>query len=676
MADLIDIAGLFAAVADAGIDPSVLDASVKMPKARNILDWAQSEQFLNLNLFARQAEHAVRLFTDFCPQCTDMRYLDNVPVDAPMAEFLQKVTVLEDGVCPRCHGDRKKVFSEWWDAEGCSQFPDYAGMPFMPMNEVVSCQGQRSGKSTMVGSVFSTYRVHQHLCLANPYAYHEVLASTPFQGTFVSVSKEQVLANLWPFFHGPIVSAPWFLRYAMEMRSQEKKHGLKKETLFKVRGTLVYFGAKSLVVSCGAANENTLRGATRIFVATDEIAFMRMGDDYKMAAADQVYVSLSNSLRTVRGNADKRWLAGDFNAPTGLMMNISSPNHKYDMIMSLLRDSKKSPRMLGLHLATWEVNPHMTREVLRDEELRNIKEFQRNYGAVPPLASDPYIGDFEAIEKTQRQPAALFEIGTAYVPVGTETFVAGALKRSTEEKTITRILACDAGYTKNGFAISMSHIESVGNEYEFVLDGVFTAIPEKTHAGNVRTHFPTMADLILELARQYKVRYVLYDRWQSIGEIQRLQKQGVNAEAYSPNWNDFEAFKNLVIAQRFRMPMWEKRVDELDLDNIHDLRAHPYTHTAYQIATVRHAGGKKLDKPAKGDDDIFRTIVLAYSKFRTDLAGFAVTGYGPGSMGMQKPNTGSYGVMVGGGGTRRNLSVGQSSGGRGIAGSVRKLSSR
>lgn len=675
MADLIDIAGMFAAVADAGIDPSVLDSNVRMPKARSILDWAQSEQFLNLTLFARQAEQSVRLFSDFCPQCTDIRYLDNVPVNDSMAEFLRRVVVLEDGVCPRCHHDRKKLFTEWWEAEGVQNYPDYAGTTFMPPNEVCSCQGQRSGKSTMVGSVFSTYRVHQHLCLANPYAYHEVLASTPFQGTFVAVSKDQVLANLWPYFHGPVTTAPWFRLYASEMRKQEKKHGLKKETLFKVRGTLVYFGAKALVVSCGAANEDTLRGATRIFVAIDEIGFMRMGEEYKMAAADQVYTALSNSLRTIRGNAEKRWKSGDFNVPTGLMMNISSPKHKYDKIMSLLRDAKKSPRMLGIHLATWEVNPNISRESLRDEEIRDVKEFRRNFEAIPPLANDPYIADFDTIEKMQKPYAPVFDVGTVVVPVGDEMFVAGAVKNSTPEKTVTRILAVDAGYTKNGFALSLSHIENTKNEYDFVVDGVFTAIPERTPNGHMRVHFPTMADAIISIVKDFKVRYVLYDRWQSVGELQRLQQQGIQAEAYSPVWADFEALKSVILSQRMRSPMWEKRVDELDLDDVNDLRLHPYTHMGYQIATVQDSGGKKVGKPAKGDDDIFRTLVLAYSKFRTDLAGFAVTGYGPGSMGMQKPNAGSYGIMVGGGGSRRNLSVGQG-GGRGIAGSVRKLSSR
>lgn len=671
---VVDVASMFAAVADAGLDPSVLDASIRMPKAKSVIDWALSEQFLNIQLWSRQAEQAVRLWADYCPNCTDLGYLNNVPVGDSIVEFQKRVIVLEEGICPRCAGNRKKLFSDWWEAEGVKEYPDYASTLYLPPNELASCQGQRSGKSTTVGSLHTTYRVHQHLNLTNPYSYHSCLASTPFQGAFVSVSKEQALKNLWPFFHGSVATAPWFINYANSMRKEEKKHGLKKETLFKLRGTFVYFGAKALIVDVGAANENTLRGATRVFVAMDEIGFFRQGEDVKMAAADQVYIALSNSLKTLRLNAEKRWNEGDFNAPTGMMFNISSPKHKYDKMMQLLRESKKSPRMCGFHLATWEMNPNAPRASFVDEEIRDPKEFMRNYGAIPPLASDPYHGNFEAIEKCQKVMPSVVDIQTVYATVADEKLVAGAVKSAKDEKTIGRILACDAGHSNNGFAISMSHVDNIGGEYKFVVDAVFTAIPEKNP--DVRVSFPMMADLILELVRRFRIRHVMYDRWQSTGEIQRLQRSGVPALAYSPVWADFEALKGVINSQGMVLPSWEKRVDELDLDDVHDLRLNPYTHLGYQIATVQDSGGKKVGKPAKGDDDMYRTLVLAYSKFRTDLAGYAVTGFGGVGGAQQQQNPGSIGVMVTRGGQRRSMSLSGVGGGRGIPGTVKKRTSR
>lgn len=672
--NVLDIEGMMSSVADAGLDPSILETKLNLPKASSIIEWVEGENFRNAGWFARQAEQAVRLFADYCPECTDLDYLDNVPVSDPMVRFKERVAVLEHGVCPRCHKDRKKSFTAWWEGIGKDKFPDYANYDYLPPFELVGCLGQRAGKSTMVGGFFSTYIVHRHLCLQDPISYYGVAPDSPFQVSFVATRVENAQKNLWPNFHGAIRNAPWFKLFAQEVRAEEKKLGLKAETLFRIRDTAIHIPIKYLSASCVAAAEGAIRGATRIVAAVDEIAFMEMNPDAKVVNANKTYTALSNSLRTVRSAADTRWRENDYNPIPAIMLNISSPAHKHDKIMSLLADSKKTPRVVGFHFATWEINPKVSREDLRDEELRDPAEFALNFGAIPPLAQDPYLAKTEAVAQTQcaREPNII--VDTVYKDIGPDKLVAGALRYAKGNISQPHILALDAGHTNNSFALGLYHVEQEGDGYVVYTDGLFSAIPERMNGMDIKTHFPAMADLVLEIHKNYNLKCVLYDQWQSISDIQRLRAAGVNALSYSPVWADFEATKNLIYSGKFKTPQWEKPITELDPKDVYDRRKNVYTHFGYQMATVKVAG-KKVTKPDVGDDDMWRTLVLAVSKFRLDFPSYVVS-LGP-TGAVHKPTGASrnVGVMIGRSGTRSSLSLSGSSS-TGIVGAVRKRTGR
>lgn len=668
MARKLDIESMFTSVADAGLDPSILETKLDLPKARNIIEWVEGEEFCNEGFFARQAEQAVRLFADFCPQCTDRGYLDNVPVADTMVTFKEKVSVLQEGWCPRCHKNRIQIFGDWWKAEGRDLYPDYPEEQYYPPFELIGCLGQRSGKSTMVGGYFSTYQVHRYLSLPNPTKYFGMAANAPVQGTFVSTVVTGALTNLWPSFHGAVENAPWFRSFAKKVREQEKRHGVKSGTLMNIGKESISIPLKHLHLSCGAADEKTLRGATRLFAGIDEIAFMSMDPNAKDASAEKTYDALSNSLHTIRSAADAMWENGDPHPLTGIMLNISSTAHKNDKIMNLLADCHKSPRMVGFHFATWDINPKITRKSLRDMEIRNPIEFMRSFGGVPPLAKDPFIPSIEAVELTQAKYEPTIYIDTCYEPIANVQHVAGAIRQPVLDRHTPRILALDAGYTNNSFGIGLYHVAKDGSDIIVKTDCVFSAIPEKTDAGHIKTNFIKMADVVVELSKMFNLKHVLFDRWQSIGEIQRLRQLGINATAYSPAWSDFEEVKSLILAGKLKTPMWEKSINDFNPEDVYDMRKHPYTHLGYQIATVQSVG-KKVTKPVKGDDDMFRTLVLAVSKFRLDYLGYASTVGKNGVGSNQSPRVG--GVMIGRNGQRGTATMGMGAGSaRGIRGTV------
>ncbi len=670
---VLNVESLFTSVAEAGLDPSVLNTTVKMRQASSVVDWMRGEEFMAYTPWARQLEQGVKLYADYCPACTDLKYLEDVPVDDPAVTFLDRVTVLEFGYCPKCTKPKTETFQQWWEAEGRAQYPEYPVDIYLPPNELVSCQGQRSGKTTMVG-MFATYQTHRHLCLPDPAAYYGTTPDSPFQIAFVATVVDNALRNMWPNYHSAIKNRPWFRRYAQEIRKQEKQLGLEKESLLKIRDQSVSFVAKNLVANCLAANEGVLRGATRLFSAIDELAFMALNDDAKRANAEITHTVLGNSLLTIRGRADKRWVEGDPHPLTGMLVSISSPAHKFDKIMSLLKEAEKSPRLVGYHLATFEMNPEFpkTHPMFLDAKVRDLTEYMRNYEAIPPLANDTYIKDTDVVRKIHEVRDPIFVIDTEYTRIGSDTFVSGAIKTCVDDKMTPRILAVDPGHTNNAFGIGVYSVVKDGNEYNFLCDGAFAAIPEKQGDQKFRVNFSGMADLIVELCKRLNIKSILFDQWQSIGEIQRLKQLNLPAEQYSPKWADFEAFKATVLSSRFRTPSWEKSIDELNPENVYDLRKNPYAHMGYQIATVQ-SEGRKVTKPEKGDDDLFRTAVLAYSKVRMSPDLYVARG-GPVAMSMaaQAQKAPRVGVMVSHSGHRMTTSGTYApTSGSGIRGAVR-----
>lgn len=599
-AHLVDLDNLIGQVIDAGLDPSVFDVELDVEYAKNIIDFALSPEFMNTKLWAKQAEQAIRLFCEYCPNCSDMDFLDDVPVGAAMGTFRSKVVLLEHGICPECEKNKCELFDQ---------------LPF----ELVSCLGQRSGKTALIGGIIAPYYIHRFLELPNPTRFYGLMSNTFFQLTFVAVTATQAYETLWSAFKGAISSSPWFKDYIKKLKSVEKERGFEKGTLVKVMDSVVWFGNKQLGCSYAAADMKSLRGRTRVFAGIDELGWFNTAES-KRANSDETYAALSNSLRTIRSSADLLWARGEYMVLPGFMANISSPSSQYDKIMRLLKEGERDKRKVCFHMSSWEASPLITRESLSSEETNNPVHFWRDFGAIPPLANDPFIESARTVREMQTPNDPLFRWRPIYVKDQVNhqmRYVAAQLIGQVTDRMTPRLIAVDGGEKQNSFAIGVLRLERSGADEEFnvVLDAIIEAKPEKiTETGEViPVHFPTMFKIVLALCDRYKglnVRAVLYDRWQSTGEVQRLRDMRVKAEKYSPKEQDFKTLRNLVYSGNFKTPKWEHQdLNELDVTSIEQIRRAPYTHLAVQFATVREVG-KKVVKPEVGDDDLWRVCVL------------------------------------------------------------------
>lgn len=649
--DLIDPEQWVADLARTGMDLDALEDDLgDMPRAANVIEFCFDARFLAYTAYAWQMKVAVELFAEWCTNCSDRQWLadlgpsgdvDHLPLDATLQTFLSKVQLYQFGVCPVCKGKRN-------DQHGADNLP----------YEMLACVGQRSGKSILAGGIIANYILHRYLVMRNPSRAYNVVPGQPVYMTFTARTLGQAMETLWDAFSSAHVRAPWFMQYHDMLRARAADKGIDPDLLFAVKNTYVWYGTKMITVKCEAPDGGTMRGRTRIGSFIDELAFFGSGDT-KKANGPEVYAALKNALYTVRTAADKL-AVHDPNTLQGIMVNVSSPTSVYDPLMTLLRESQKDERVVRLHKATWEVNPNYTRASLRGEEAKNYATFMRDFGAVPPLSDSPFLDNVSLIDRCvmdgqqgrtkftphiRTTPTIVTDaMGSRYVGVKLDSFQASPFPY---------VIALDAGEVGNHFAVGLYHMEpgdEATQDYVRVAGLVDLAPhPDPANGDTMRIHFESVFNLVTEICAKARVVAVLMDRWQSTAFAQRLRDLKINAEQVSTVGAHLQAVRSRVNAGGLRIPCVEKtNVHELQPENGIDLQLYPYAHFVLQLKTVREIG-IKVTKPLKGEDDMFRTFVLANAYMEKHREKFLVA-YNPNAKSNDSKALGS--VYLPGGGRR------------------------
>ena len=83
----------------------------------------------------------------------------------------------------------------------------------------------------------------------------------------------------------------------------------------------------------------------------------------------------------------------------GLQFTISSPRHRRDPINTLYRQSLENKSILGIQMATWDINPDFPYDsnTIQSELQKNYTRAMCDYGAVAPAATDPFFPSLEAL---------------------------------------------------------------------------------------------------------------------------------------------------------------------------------------------------------------------------------------------------------------------------------------
>jgi len=396
----------------------------------------------------------------------------------------------------------------------------------------------------------------------------------------------------------------------------------------------------------------------------DEIGLFAKEAGAVKANADEVHKSMGNSLLTIREAGDRLRRQGKC-APPAPIFCISSPWEVLDKIMTLVRTSGSDPTRVGFHFATWEVNPKIRRDSprIQAEYTRDPIAAERDFGAVPPFAKDPYHSRPEVIDAMiVNNLRPLFKQQTKHT-ISKRTrdrFVYAVPGGLRPDKSTPRMLILDAGETENSFAISMWSIvqlpsprldienstEDEDNVWEdededilqlkkalghraaslvkgqekksgvseyLQLDGCIEVQPYQTATGdNVKVHFKRLWELCIKpLLETFNIILVGSDRWNISQILNGVSDMGIDQRQYSLVWKDLEEFKDKVSSRELRFPPLEAPFATVFEDYHKAIRGRPVLHMCVQFKTVRRSG-RKVVKPSGGTDDLYRTAALAF----------------------------------------------------------------
>lgn len=588
------------------------DERLDVPRATSFMEFCFSPSFLNFAPFPRQLQVASHLLGEICYDCSDKDFMYQM-FDASLAEINERIVFTRYSKCPRC---------------GKTRFDFIKHAQWIFPETLIAVLGQRSGKNYLLGQL-ACYQLHRFLTLerdgerVTPHKYMN-LGPGMLTMTFTAATLGQAMKNIWNVIQPMIQQSPWFKEYFKYLKYHGTRIG---EELIVNNSTYLRFRNKLIDVSCQAPNQSTLRGPTRIGFGMDEICWHDVKQEESKASSSvlgsvrDVYTALFNSLKTVRNAALTLMRAGDYDTPTAYDWNISSPCHANDIGMQMLRaaadeEKNKARRICAAHYATWEFNPEFKNgkaDFATEYATLGEVEADRNFGAIPPLTVSPWIVD--------PRPVLLVVRGREDIPIVTVDFkseksVFGDQTAWYELKSVSNastplVLSIDNGYSNNAFALTLSGIGKEGLPY------IHQCLMLKPQEGSFVVNLAHMWDrLIYPLVCKANITLVLYDRWNSLQNIQQLQNEGKDARQYSLTPKDFELFRRKLMNQEVSYPFSEHTpkvfldsgIADVDLVQISQTR--PGFALLLQTLTVRQIGNR-LVKPLHGDDDIFRTAMLA-----------------------------------------------------------------
>lgn len=592
--DFYDPFSLIKEVIDSDFDPSIFDMidDRELPLAPNSIEFLTGKDYLNLTLYPRQMEIALEAFSDYCPKCSDTTIIGQL-FDQSVGEIFDRIQLLEFGVCPKCGKSRN-----YWIRKG----------HYSHHNEIIGIAGQRSGKS-VVSAAIANYLLHWYLKIPNPSHYFGLLPNSMLHMTFVAITYGQAEDTLWAPFTSFYEASPWFRSYNDLLNHYGTKYNRK---FFNYKSTFLTYHHKRLFVSPAGPDKRILRGRTRVLSVCDEICwFDFLNKNLKKINADEVDIALRRSLRTIR-SASARARKEKPHVPDAWNINISSPSAARDKGMQLLKEAKHTKTMYSFHRATWEMNPTITKSDLASEFRNDPVGALRDYGAVPPLSSAPFISNPDVVKKLV-DPKLQSMIRSSIRRHQDKTGITTIYKvphYTYIDKSIPLILTADAGFSNNSFAIVLQHRDF--NRDACVIDGVIEIKPSKEE----KVNFPKVVEeILIPLAKNLPVCYFASDTWQNIMFNQTLGEHGIRNEAYSLTPDDFQNIYNYVMGRNIIFPKPEapfKNIIDPNTDYDTFFSDRPIAHALLQLLTVQ-TSGRKVIKGTGYDDDIFRAWALGVS---------------------------------------------------------------
>jgi len=559
---------------------------VQLEKAPNAVIFIESEKFLaGPTLHDPQYEVVRDFFELLCPVCNDVERICTKN-DIPREEQI----LFEYDRCPHC-GARKQDQAE--------DLKNY--------NEFIGVVGMRGGKSVVVACM-SAYIVHELVCEEALQAKLGLVRSQEIDAAFVAASGEQATETIYGHFRGFYDNSPWFQDYRRRLMDLEiMDPELRRGELYRDSDLTIHFREKHIRIRSMTSNSSSIAGRTRIFAVIDELSRMDAGDSKR--SANEVYRALKRSLITIKSAVEECRQRGDYAVPDARMFCISSPMFQDDKSMQLLKEAETSDKRYAIHRTTWDFNPTIKREHLAEEYATDPVGADRDYGANPPGAENPFVKNTNVIEAcVDRACKNMFDLEEEFFDHAIDDIVFPYVKINVTNvryaNLVDYVIHCDPGQSGDSFCLCIGHLST---ENKVIIDGAIECrpIPKNNVEGldPREVYFPAMKNIIINLNNTISLKYVSYDRWNSTEQIQELRENRILAFQKNLTREDHVRFLNTMMAQNVSFP---RREDEYA--NPAKERGLPCSKALYELKRLNDSG-IKVDHPSGGSNDMIQCYV-------------------------------------------------------------------
>jgi hypothetical protein len=605
-------------------DLRVRDANFK--QAPNFITWATDSSYAGNGVppFPRQIEIGTNLFSEFCPRpkCTDADWWENkVRVNTPIAEMQSRVSFLEFGVCPKCKSKRSDLILN-------NKLENYYSL--------IGLAGQRAAKTSSV-VLWESYNLHKMVLLPNPSTAFGTLATQPIVSTFVAMTFNQAVENIWIPFRNILTTAPWYQDYFSFLNDEGKKLG---EELYQLGENSLRFRHRNLIYAPTGPNKRTGRGRTRFSALLDEFGwfplFSKQNKELERLDAQGVDIAMTRSLFTLKSAHRRRMEEGFDDMPRPMKYMVSSPSAINDYIMTSYRKALGSSEILRFKYKSWEYNPLLRKKDFAEEFRNDPVAAARDYECNPPMGEGLFITDTLGLEKCAKGKNA-YKVHTTL-----SQSKSGSMTTSSEIEILREprnphacILSIDVGIVNNSFAFSVitlpenyvepsydendSESEDYDSDSDYLVPvrvlGVGEVIPK---AGAPLSLTQLYNKCLRPLVEFFDCRVLVSDRWQNAKIASDLnEKYGIENYEVRAKWQDFIMLRELINQHQIELPKPEKALDVIQqtlLDNYPEIfQSAAQDHLYWQLMSVREQTNVTVVKPDSGTDDLFRTIVLGAS---------------------------------------------------------------
>ena len=424
--------------------------------------------------------------------------------------------------------------------------------------EIIMQLGKGSGKD-YTSTIACAYIVYLLLCLKDPARYYGKPPGDSIDILNIAINSQQARNVFFKGFKNRIEKSAWFAGK------------------FTQKADAVSF-IKNVTVHSGHSERESWEGYNVILVILDEIsgfAIENLSGNENAKTADAIY-------KMYRGSVDSRF------PQFGKVLLLSFPRYKEDFIQQRYNEviadketvmqthtfqiddelpgglpdneftieweedrivSYKYPKVFAMKRPTWEVNPLINLEDLKNAFLTDPVDALSRFACMPPEAVDAF---FKSRDKVER---AFREMNIAITESGS---FADWFKPEPDRAYYIHV---DLAQKHDRCAVAMAHVDHwksqriMGQTNIIAPYIIVDAVRYWTPSSDKSVDFTEVKDYILNLKRLgFDIRMVTFDRWNSHDMMQQLREYGLKSETLSVAKKHYEDMALAVYEDRVKGP--------------------------------------------------------------------------------------------------------------------------